>query len=136
LERHASIHRFVKMLVAFRARRDVAVEDSPLTLNELLDQAQLQWHGVKLGGPDWGEDSHSIAFTLKSLRGRFVIHAMINAYWEPLSFELPCARWRRWIDTSLPSPHDIAPWEEAETVPGPSYVAAPRSVALLVEFNA
>ncbi len=125
---------------AFRHRRDAVVEDSRLTLNELLGQAQIEWHGVALGRPDWGGDSHSIAFTTKSLRGRFVIHAMLNAYWEPLTFELPPAdrdggRWRRWIDTSLPSPQNISAWEEAQIVSGPAYVAGPRSVALLVDVN-
>jgi isoamylase len=139
-ERHADIHRFVKLLIAFRHRRDVVVEDSRLTLNQLLGQAQLEWHGVALGRPDWGDDSHSIAFTIKSLRGRFVIHAMLNAYWEPLTFELPPAdrdggRWRRWIDTSLPSPEDISAWEDAQIVSGLTYVVGPRSIVFLIGVN-
>jgi isoamylase len=140
-ERHADIHRFVKMLVAFRERRDVAIEGSRLTLNELLDQAQIQWHGVALNGPDWGDDSHSIAFTISSLRGSFVLHAMLNAYWEPLSFALPTGvphgstRWRRWIDTSLPSPQDIAAWDDAPTIAENTYVVEPRSVVFLVDAS-
>jgi hypothetical protein len=35
------------------------------------------------------EDSHSVAFTVSSLRGRFTLHVMLNAYWEALDFELP-----------------------------------------------
>ncbi len=137
-ERHADIHRFVKML---RNCRDVAFEGGPLTLSELLEQAQLEWHGVALNHPDWSDHSHSIAFTISSLRGRFVLHVMLNAYWEPLTFELPPAgseagaRWRRWIDTSLPSPQDISAWEEAQIVSGSTYVAGPRSTVFLVEVN-
>ena len=71
LKRHSNIHRFVKMMIAFRARRDVVIEDPRLTLNELLKEARLQWHGVALNHPDWSEESHSIAFTVASLRGRF-----------------------------------------------------------------
>ncbi len=56
-------------------------------------------------------------------------------YWcEPLEFELPRApfgKWRRWIDTSLPSPEDIVEMEEAPEVDGASYRAAARSVVLL-----
>ena len=139
--RHADLHRFVKMLIAFRGRRDVALEGSRLTLNALLDQAQLEWHGVALNRPDWGDDSHAIALTVSSLRGRFALHVMLNAYWEPLTFELPPAgseggaRWRRWIDTSLPSPQDISAWEEAQIVSGSTYVAGPRSTVFLVEVN-
>ncbi len=135
--RHTGLHRFVKMLIAFRSRRDVTIEGSRLTLNQLLDQAQLQWHGVALNRPDWSDDSHSIAFTLRSLRGRFVVHAMLNAYWEPLAFELPrpARQWRRWIDTSLPPPRDIAEWEEAQTVSGSTYLVGPRSIVILIEVN-
>lgn len=141
LQYHADIHRFAKMLIAFRSRRDVATENVHLTLNQLLRQAQLEWHGTALNRPDWGDDSHSIAFTVKSLRERFTIHAMLNAYWQPLIFELPPAgeqrngNWRRWIDTSSPSPDDICAWEKAPTVSGSSFVVEARSLVLLVEVN-
>ena len=88
-KRHADIHRFVRMMIAFRGRRDVVIENSRLTLNELLERARLEWHGIDLNSPDWSDDSHSIAFTVSSLRGRFTIHAMLNAYWERLTFALP-----------------------------------------------
>jgi isoamylase len=41
--------------------------------------------------------------------------------------------WRRWIDTSLGSPHDIVPWDTALPVSGRTYRAAPRSVVVLFE---
>src|SRR5262249_37569738 len=109
------------------------------TLNELLNQAHLQWHGIDLNRPDWREDSHSISFTVGSLRGRFTLHAMLNAYWEPLAFELPSVgekgsrEWRRWIDTALPSPEDICAWEDTHRVQRLKYVVEPRSLAILVK---
>jgi glycogen operon protein len=139
LKNHPDIYRFARMIVAFRAHRDVAIENSRLTLNELLNQARLQWHGVVLNRPDWSEDSHSISFTVGSLRGRFTLHAMLNAFWEPLAFELPSVgekgrrEWRRWIDTALPSPGDICAWEDAQLVQCLKYVVEPRSLAILVE---
>ena len=39
---YADIHRIVRMMVAFRARRDVVIERSRLTLNELLKQARIE----------------------------------------------------------------------------------------------
>jgi isoamylase len=63
-------------------------------------------------------------------REKLLFHLILNAYWEPLDFELPRVHqagenpWRRWIDTALDSPHDILQWETAESVPGYSY--APR----------
>jgi glycogen operon protein len=136
-ERHADVHRFVKTLNAFRRRRDVVAEEGGQTLNQLLERAGIEWHGVALGRPDWGEHSHALAFTVRSLRARFLFHAMLNAYWEPLSFERPEVSatgeegWRRCVDTALPSPHDIHAWEDAPPVaPGP-YLVQARSVALL-----
>jgi isoamylase len=137
VERHADIHRFVKTLNAFRQHRDVVAEDAALSLNELLRRARIQWHGVALNRPDWSEHSHSLAFTIQSVRGRFLLHGMLNAYWEPLAFALPAVPadsqepWRRCIDTALASPDDIVLWEAAPAFEQATYVVQPRSVALL-----
>jgi isoamylase len=138
LERHRDIHRFVKTLNGFRQRRDVVVKGTAVSLNELLCRARIEWHGVALRHPDWSDPSHSLAFTLRSPHGRFLLHGMLNAYWEPLTFELPPVPvdhqqgwWRRCIDTALDSPDDICPWETAPVVSQMTYVAQPRSVVLL-----
>jgi isoamylase len=138
LKRHNDILRFVREINAFRQRRDVVAEGSALSLNQLLRRARVEWHGVALRRPDWGDHSHSLAITLRSLHGRFLLHAIFNAYWEPLTFELPpvsagCQQaWRRCIDTALKSPDDIRAWEAAPVVKQATYVVQPRSVALLV----
>jgi len=136
LDAHADIHRFVKMLNAFRQRRDVVAEGTVMSLNELLLCARVEWHGVALNRPDWGRESRSLAFTLRSLRQRFLIHGMFNAYWEPLTFELPPVAdeahpWRRCVDTARATPEDIQPWEHASPVTTPTYVVQPRSVVVL-----
>jgi isoamylase len=137
LERHGDIHRFVKALNTFRQRRDVVVERAALSLNQLLHQARFEWHGVALNRPDWSDHSHSLAFTVRSLGGRYLLHGMLNAYWEPLSFELPPVpterqqTWRRCIDTALESPDDICRWETAPIVTQATYAVQPRSVVLL-----
>jgi glycogen operon protein len=137
LKRHADIHRFVKSLNAFRQRRDVVAEEAALSLNQLLRKARIEWHGIALNRSDWSEHSHSLAFTLRTLRARFLLHGMFNAYWEPLTFELPPVptesrqRWRRCIDTALESPDDIYPWDKAPLVAQTTYVVQPRSVVLL-----
>ena len=62
---------------------------------------------------------------------------ILNAYREPLHFELPPLRngsdnpWRRWIDTALDSPLDIAPWQTAPSIPGYTYRAEAHSVVVL-----
>ncbi len=136
LERHADIHRFVKALIRFRQRRDVLAEMAALSLNQLLRRARIEWHGVALQRPDWSVHSHSLALTLQSLHARFLLHGMLNAYWERLTFELPPVppeqAWRRWIDTALDSPDDICPWECAPAVTQATYDVQPRSVVFLI----
>ena len=66
--------------------------------------------------PDWGDSSHSLALTAELRKEELLFHLILNAYWEPLDFELPAPAtagpWRRWIDTALDSPHDIVPWQD------------------------
>ena len=137
LERHADVHRFVRLLNEFRLRRDVVLDGRRMTLQELLEHADISWHGIELGCPDWSDKSHSLAFTVRSFRGHYSLHAMINAYWEPLTFEVPkvldgtLGPWRRCIDTALASPDDISPWQLAPPHVGSSYRVEPRSLVLL-----
>jgi glycogen operon protein len=134
---HADVHRFVRLLVARRLFRDAELEQRGLSLDQLLRKANRVWHGVKLGQPDWSQNSHSLAFTVQAPNRELFFHVILNAYWEPLEFELPQVgeqtndAWRRWIDTSLDSPQDIAEWQDAATVSGWTYRAGPRSVAVL-----
>ena len=137
LERYGDILRFVQQLNALRQRRDVVAEEDRLSLNDLLRRARIDWHGVALNHPDWSVDSHALAFTLQILHRRYLLHGMLNAYWEPLMFELPPVpaespqRWRRCIDTALVSPDDINSWEQAPSIEQATYVAQARSVVLL-----
>jgi isoamylase len=137
LAKHADIHRFVTHLNARRLVRDLEPEGQRVSLNQLLRGANIAWHGVKISRPDWGESSRSIAFTMEICRERLLFHVVLNAYWEPLDFELPRMNqageipWRRWIDTALDSPHDILEWKAAESVPGYVYRAEARSVVML-----
>jgi glycogen operon protein len=109
-----------------------------MSLNQLLRQAKVAWHGVKLDQPDWSPQSRSIALTAWSIKGRFIIHMMINAYWEELEFEIPSVaalsgeKWMQWIDTFSESPDDISSWDEAVEISDSIYVVQPRSLAVLI----
>jgi glycogen operon protein len=137
LAKRADVHRFVRLLNAHRMLRDVEPERRGVALCDLIRRADITWHGVELARPDWRPSSHSIAFTAKVTGDRVFVHALINAYWEALEFELPSisngARmpWRRWIDTFLASPEDIVDWQRAPVVAGRTYRAQPRSVVVL-----
>ena len=139
LEQHADVHSFVKNLIAARLRWDAFDPSREVSLSQTLRQARIQWHGIKLSQPDWGPDSHSIALTAWSRRGRLLTHIILNGYWEPLAFELPPVQnlqgkaWHRWIDTSLAPPDDIGSWANAPAVPGETYLVQPRSIVVLME---
>ena len=137
LAKHTDVHRFVTLLNTRRVLRDPSPERQRVSLSQLLREVNLVWHGIKLNQPDWSENSHSIAFTVEIREERLLFHVILNAYWQPLDFELPRLdrprenQWRCWIDTGLDSPHDIVEWETAEPVPGYVYGAAARSVVVL-----
>jgi len=135
--KHSDVHRFVTLLNGHRLLRDAEPAQKGLSLSQALRNASKAWHGVKLGQPDFGDSSHSLALSAEAREERVLIHFILNAFWEPLEFELPQVGndngdpWRRWIDTTLDSPFDILEWEKAPTVQGRTYRAGPRSVAVL-----
>jgi isoamylase len=136
LAKHADIHRFVSLLNERRVLRSADPERQHLSLEQVLRSATTAWHGVKLGQPDWSDWSHSLAFSAEDPYEQLWVHAILNAYWEALDFELPSPgngdrAWRRWIDTSLQSPFDIVEWASAPPMPAGSYRAEPRSVVVL-----
>jgi glycogen operon protein len=136
-DRHADVHRFASLLNARRVLRDVAHERQRVSLTEWMKRATKAWHGVEVGRPDWGEHSHSIAFSATLSEEGLSVYFILNAYWEPLTFQLPhvdragAPAWRRWIDTSRTSPEDIVPWRTAPWLSSSTYRAAPRSVVVL-----
>ena len=137
LATHADVLRFVTLLNARRVLRDMEHERRRVSLTELIRRASKAWHGVKLGQPDWSDHSHSLALEAQLRQDGLWVYLILNAYREPLAFELPAvgdgevSSWRRWIDTSLESPQDIVPWHAAPSVSGPVYPAGARSVVVL-----
>jgi glycogen operon protein len=137
VDTHADLIRFVQMLCLYRQHREVVSTSDITSLQALIERAGVTWHGVTLNRPDWGERSHSLAVTRRTVGGRALTHAMFNAYWEPLTFELPEppageGQWRRCIDTALPSPDDFRAPAEAPAIDGRTYTLQPRSVAVVV----
>src|SRR5262249_38055626 len=136
VNKHADVHRFVSLLIDRRSMRDVEHERQRVSLTTLIEKATKGWHGVKINQPEWGDDSHSVALGFDLQRQGLRFHYFLNAFWEPLDFELPKlesgASWRRWIDTALDSPQDIVAWELAPAVPGATYRVEGRSVAILI----
>ncbi len=131
-EKHRDVHRFLRRLVRLRSSIQPG-SSRTRTLTQFLRSARLEWHGVKLGAPDWSEASRSIAVTFREPGGPAMAHVIVNAWREPLVFELPGAEggWRLMVDTFLPSPDDIRTWEEAAVIPTRSYLVNPNSFVFL-----
>jgi glycogen operon protein len=135
--RNAGLLRFVRNMIRIRLNFNQDTEGSQISLEDYLRTSRIEWHGVEPGKPDWGMNSHSIAFTLHNIAVSQVRYIAINAYWRPLDFELPPvtdkpeAAWLRLVDTSLPSPQDVT--EEGMVVPvnGSNYTVNPRSIVML-----
>jgi isoamylase len=138
VDKHADILRFVQRLIRVRLNLDVLRGDSNTSLTSFLQEAKIHWHGITLNNPDWSNGSHSLAMTMQCLRGTCAFHFMLNMYWDSLTFELPrpaggsSVRWRRVLDTYLPSPDDICEPASAPAVNAIDYRVGPRSVVVLV----
>jgi isoamylase len=131
--RHADIHRFARSLIHFHQRaqifRDRTFWGEP-------GATKITWHGVRLGQPEWGDASHSLAYELLHESGEH-FYVMLNAYWESLEFELPPATsggsWRRLIDTALESPDDFGEPPQQLASGQEEYACQARSSAVLVD---
>jgi isoamylase len=132
VSKNADVHRFFKLLLQRRVLRHFGDEYEGEPLNLLLRQSTIAWHGVRLHEPDWGPWSLSVALSAEIMKEQ-QFHWILNAYWEPLDFELPSVggQWKLWIDTGLDSPEDIVPWRKARPIAGHSYKVGARSIAVL-----
>ncbi|MBK9489695.1 MAG: glycogen debranching protein GlgX [Haliscomenobacter sp.] len=98
----------------------------------------VNWHGIRPGEPDWGDDSRSLAFSLYNPAYAEEIYVVMNTFWESLEFELPtplgheAAVWHRLLDTALASPYDITSVTPDEHLVSNLYTVAPRSVVMLI----
>jgi isoamylase len=137
VKKHAEILRFVRLLNSRRTLRAGDAERERKTLYQLVREAHKAWHGVKLFQPDWNDWSHSIALAAELKGEHMLIHIIMNAYWERLTFELPetsdseHSPWRRWIDTALEPPSDIVEWQTSPAISESTYQAEARSVVVL-----
>lgn len=101
VKKSESLLAFVRQLIKFNQSQEIfRMErfwgEKPERGNECIT-----WHGVKLNDPDWSYHSHSLAYQLKEEFGDYQYHFMINAWQEPLSFEIPQTdhKWFKVIDT-------------------------------------
>jgi isoamylase len=132
LTRHPTLHRFVRRLIRLRLSIQPGRHRS-VSLTEFLRRSRIEWHGVRLSEPDWSEQSRSIAVGFREMEGPARALVIVNAWHEPLAFELPAVAsgWRQMVDTFLPAPDDIHTWEEASPIQAASYLVGAHSVVFL-----
>lgn len=135
-ERHADILAFARQLIRFYRSQRLFHEEHFWTEP---GGPEIIWHGVNLTHPDWGDDSHTLAYELVNPDADEHLHVMLNTYWEPLEFELPplevdCA-WHRVVDTALPAPADFVFPGERLPVDQRRYTVNPRTCVILKSFR-
>jgi glycogen operon protein len=149
------MHRFVRLLVTLRRQHPALRRPSfadPFAVDGADSGpvgADITWHGVELGKPDWSFPSHTLALHIHGTvagAAQAVLdgasedqdfHIIVSAYTEPLSFQLPPlpapVHWHRIVDTSLPSPEEIVPFDQAVRLPRQgTYSVKGRSAVVLV----
>jgi len=142
-ETNADFLRFTRMLIALR-RRHPALRRRTFfkgKKEERDTRADIVWHGVMPGKPDFSASSRTLAFCLDGKHtGREPdrdFYIACNAWHEPLTFDIPLApngrAWRRGVDTALPSPLDILELDEGPLVPArAAYRMMPHSMVVLI----
>jgi isoamylase len=136
VERHPDVHAYVKGLIATRrCLQEMLGDPGELSLTAMLAQVRVGLSGVRLGQPDLGPDSRSLALTLRGEGA--AVHVICNAWWEALDFEVPPRQgrdqgWRRILDTSVPPPGELVAFADAQPLTEDTYRAGPRSVVYLV----
>ncbi len=141
-ERHVDLLRFVRGLISFTQTHEIFREEHFWTAPDKVTETHITWHGVRLAQIDWRPESRSLAFSLHQPERNDGdhLHVMLNAYWEPLSFELPALRprqrWHRIVDTALPAPEDYVDPEAAAPIADPKYQVGARSSVILLARNA
>ena len=137
ITREAGLLRFVREVLDFR-RGSFLFTDRHFWGEP--GSATVTWHGVDLGHPDFGDDSHTLALELSHPGGAEHLHIIFNAYWEALDFALPdlpaAQRWHRLVDTAQPSPHDFSDPPQPLPQGQDTYPVAARSVIILTSKEA
>jgi glycogen operon protein len=141
VDQNSDLLKFVKGLIKLtQSLKSLTDERHLVNTDHSYSVPYVSWHGIRLGQPDWSEDSHSLAFTLYYPQKGEKLHILLNAYWKPLLFELPpldkYVHWHQIIDTALLSPRDFREPQTAPQVLTNKYqVKARSSVVLMAQSN-
>ena len=137
LDQHPDLLRFWKRIISFR-KRHTALRKNSFFTGEVNKRGltDVSWHGTMLNSPAWGDSqTRVLGFTLAGFEDDPDLHVMMNMYWEALDMAVPVVPGRQWtraVDTSLPTPFDIADPDTEVPCPNQSYRVNGRSIVILV----
>lgn len=129
--------RFTRELIALRRRhasleRNRFFDGRPVPGRAIPD---ITWHAARLAERPWHGDGRVLRYTIAGLvAGEEDLHVILNASERAVDADLPLIPGRRWyvaLDTARPAPEDIVPRQRQRPHTAASYLAAPRSVAVL-----
>ena len=136
LDKHPDLWCFIRKLIHFTSGLKLFSHQNLLPVTYASLQPHLVWHGTQLGQPDWSDNSHSLAFTLRHPSAGEHLHIMLNSYWKALEFELPPLseqeRWYSIIDTILPLEELACDINSSILVKGQHYKVEARSCVVLM----
>ncbi len=128
LGRNRGIHRFFKMMIAFRKAH-------PSIGRSRFWRDDVEWFGTGRD-VDWSDGSHQLAYCLRGAsQADRDLYVMINAGPDDLTFAIQegtAVEWRRVVDTARTSPEDIVADEAPVGLDSLDYVVRARSVVLFL----
>jgi isoamylase len=140
LERNRDLHRFVKLLIAFRGAHPALRRTTFLSGHGTAGHPQpdVTWHGARLHQPDWGPTSRGLAMHLAGVHAPAPdcdIFFAANSAPDDVTFELPeppaRRRWLRVVDTARPAPDDIAEPGREVAIDAPQVTVAAYACVVL-----
>jgi isoamylase len=146
-DRNAGLVRFVRELIALRLRHPAFRRPEFFTGKDANYNAipDISWYDPSGKPPDWARIDRVIAARIDGSHADIVadrddndFFMIFNASEDAVKFHIcpppPTHRWYVAVDTSHPSPDDIrTPGWETILMPQDQYLAAPRSLVLLLD---
>lgn len=128
-EKNSDFYRFYKKMIHFRKEHPL------LRQNKFFSHEDIDWHGYKLFQPNWDQNNHFIAYTLKDRVHGNDLYIAFNSDHDPVTIEFPkntqnkCWHWI--VNTANSSPQDFFDNGMEPPISKATYVMSPYSALML-----
>jgi glycogen operon protein len=132
-ESGAGLFRFFRLMIERRLAHPALRRRT--FVPEAARRPWVRWQGARRGVPDWSEDGRLLGMHLVGGAGEPDLFLVVSARATAARVELPHLhgkRWRRAVDTSLPSPADVVSPGQEPVHAEHHYDVPPHTVVLLV----